>query len=300
MNCPICESYILRDRPVRYLPRFFKCPDCSGYYQREKDAPRYEETYFSEKTKPTLLGRAVSAALGIFSALFLIKIKNLVSQKNARILDYGCGDGKRVRFLNENGFFAEGYDPSVSAAELAQKNNIPVYSSMPNQKYDLIMFWHSLEHSDKPFSDIQNCKKYLLAGAKLLIAVPNGNSFGARLAADRWFGYDWPYHRVHFTPKALKILLEKNGFKVLSIDHFNPEYTIAFTAQTFLNLLLPKNVFYTVVSNRRREFSGFKALTISILSIILLLLFSPTLLVFYIIELVFKKTGAIIIVAQNI
>lgn len=281
------------------MPRFFKCPNCSGHYNRGEYAPRYEETYFSEKTKPNLLGRAVSAALGIFSALFLIKIKNLVSQKNARILDYGCGDGKRVWLLNENGFLAEGYDPSVSAAKLAQKNNIPVFSEMPNQKYDLIMFWHSLEHSDQPFFDIQNCKKYLFPEGKLLIAVPNGDSFGARIAKDRWFGYDWPYHRVHFTPKTLKILLEKNNFKVLSVDYFNPEYTIAFTAQTFLNLLLPKNVFYSMVSNRRKEFVGFKFAALSLLSIMLLLLFSPFLFVFYAIELIFKKTGAMIVVAQN-
>ena len=285
--------------PARRLPRFFKCQNCSGYYHSEKNAPDYEETYFSEKTKSSLFGRVISAGLEFFSILFLVRIKKLVSQKGGQILDYGCGDGKRVEFLNKKGFYVEGYDPSVSAVNLAKKKGTPVFSEIPDRKYDLMMFWHSLEHSDRPFLDIENCKNRLNPQAKLLIAVPNADSWEAKIAKDRWFGYDWPFHRVHFTPKSLRILLEKNSFKVLSVDYFNPEYTLAFTAQTFLNLFLPKNVFYSVVSNRRKEFGGFTAAFFGVLSILMLLFFSPILIIFYIIELITKRTGAVIITAQN-
>ena len=300
MNCPICGFYSEDSRAAAHLPRFFRCPNCSGYYHREKNIPNYEETYFYEKTKPSVLGSIVSKLLGVFSVLYLARVRRLLSRKNGLILDYGCGDGKRVSYLNKKGFYAEGYDPSESAVRLAQKNNIPVFSAIPQKKYDLMMFWHSLEHSDQPFLDIQNCKKYLSANAKLLVAVPNADSFGAWIMRERWFGYDWPFHRVHFTLKAVRILLEKNGIRILSVDYFNPEYTIAFTAQTFLNLFLPKNVFYSAVSNRRKEFGGFKTAVLSALSLALLLLFSPFLLIFYIIELIAKRTGAFIVVAQYV
>lgn len=280
---------------AKHLPHFFRCPQCSGYYHLARDLPSYPEEYFSERSSMSLGQRVLS----IFLMLRAKRIKRLFSNSGARILDYGSGDGKFVSYLNSRGFRAEGYDPSEAAVSLARKNNIPVYDSIPDKQYNLIMFWHSLEHSDTPLEDIIACKKHCAQGAKLLIAVPHGDSWEAKMTGRTWFCYDWPFHRVHFTPRALEVLLEKAGFKIASIDYLNPEYALSSLAQTFLNMFLPKNVFYSLVSGRRSNRGRGAMLAWGLVSLSVLVIFSPFLLLIFGAELMAQKTAAFIVVAEQ-
>ena len=283
MSCPICGWVFSGERVlVKHLPRFFRCPRCSGYYHQEGGKPPYHEGYFSERGSVSLGQRVLS----VFLWLRAQKIKRILADSGARILDYGSGDGRLVSYLNSRGFHADGYDPSEAAVSLARKNNIPVYGSIPDKQYDLIMFWHSLEHSDTPLNDIVACKKYCAPSAKLLIAVPNADSLEAKISGKTWFCYDWPFHRVHFTLWTLKVLLEKAGFHIVSVDYINPEYTLSSLAQTFLNLFLPKNVFYGLMTARRSDRSRG-------------VICSPFLFLAFAAELAAKKTAAFVVVAEK-
>lgn len=297
MRCPICAWDGPDPIPARHLPRFFRCPKCTGYFHREGGAPPYPEVYFSDKDSGS-----VSFGGRILSVFLLFReriIKNLLTKPSSRILDYGCGNGKLVSYLHSRGFRIDGYDPSAAAVSLATKTNIPVYGFIPDRQYDLIMFWHSLEHSDTPLEDVIACKRRCAPHSKLLIAVPNGLSWEARLTGEAWFCYDWPFHRVHFTPRALEILLEKAGFRVRSVDHANPEYALSSLAQTFLNLFLPKNVFYSLVADRRGDQGRAKRMAWGLISLAALAVFFPFLLVIYAFECMTKKTAAFIVVAEK-
>ncbi len=216
------------------------------------------------------------------------------------MLDYGCGRGTLVQYLRERGIEAVGYDPSPAAVALARKSRTPVFTEIPAGPYDLVMFWHSLEHTDDPLAAVRTARSRLLPGGKLLIAVPNAASWEAKIAHERWFHYDYPFHRVHFTPRALRLMLERAGFRVRGIDFFNPEYTLSGLVQTFLNFFLPKNVLYSVVSHRRMELPRALAILISLVSLVLVLLFAPVLLTVFFLALLFKKTGAIAVIADRI
>lgn len=298
MRCPICDFEIKDSLISNHLPNFFQCPDCSGYFPAKKqEAPVYASNYFQEdiqQAKKSFFG----CVLDIFLWMRRRKIENNLLSKDSYILDYGCGNGKLVAYLLGKGLKIDGYDPSHSAVDLAQKNNLPVFNEIPPKVYDLMMFWHSLEHADQPLADLMECKKRLSTNGKIIIAVPNGNSFDS-YAKENWFGYDWPFHRIHFTPKSIKVLLDKAGLKLKSIDYFNPEYTLSSLSQTFLNFFMPKDVFYRMISNRRMGLGKMKSALLSVLSIIMLIFFSPLLLAVFLIELVTGRTGAIIVVAEN-
>lgn len=300
MNCPMCGALITEHRVAKHLPHFFRCPHCSGYYHRETEAPVYPETYFTENEKPKGLSAAIGKLLQIFLWMRKKKIQSLIP-KEGKVLDYGCGNGKLVAYLKAHGMNVEGFDPSPSAVALAQKNGLPVFSAIPDKQYDLIMFWHSLEHTDRPLADIRAVASHLAASGKLLIAVPNGDSLEAHIFHKTWFCYDWPFHRVHFTPASLCKMLEAVGFRVAAMDYMNPEYTISSLAQSALNLVLPKNALYAVAANRRTKEQG-KAATafLGVLSLVLFLLFSPVLLAVFLAELVMRKTPAIIVTAVRV
>lgn len=326
-TCVICGSVIEKPELVRHLPRFMRCPHCTGYFTSEKFDAAYPSEYFTEEPgKPRKC--IFSPLLGFFLWLRMRKILKWTRHHNhpsypllgkggeaeedsssppriggevrPRILDYGCGNGKLVAYLRQKGFDADGYDPEPSAVALALKAGLPVFSAVPDKKYALIMLWHSLEHSETPLQDILALKNYVAPRGRLLIAVPNGDSLEARFFGESFFCYDWPFHRVHFTPKALAILLRRAGFRLLTVNHFNPEYTVSSLVQTFLNLFLPKNAFYSFVSARRQTAGKGKILLLSILSLLLVAIFSPILALFFLTALFSKKTAAFITTADKI
>jgi hypothetical protein len=51
----------------------------------------------------------------------------------------------------------------------------------------------------------------------LIIAVPNYTSFDASTYKEYWAAYDVPRHLYHFSPLAMKFLMEEEGMKI--IDH---------------------------------------------------------------------------------
>jgi SAM-dependent methyltransferase len=195
----------------------------------------------------------------------------------------------------------EGYDPSPSAVLLAQKNNLPVFGRIPDKQYDLIMFWHSLEHTDAPLADLRAVLAHLAPNGKLLIAVPNGDSVEAQVFHRTWFCYDWPFHRVHFTPASMRKSLAAAGCRVTGIDYLNPEYTISSLAQSALNLVLPKNALYAVAANRRANEQGKTATALmGLCSLCLLILFSPILLLVFLFAFAARRTAAIIVTAERV
>jgi len=57
----------------------------------------------------------------------------------------------------------------------------------------------------------------LKPGGTIFIAVPNCNSYDAKYYGKFWAAFDTPRHLYHFTPSTIKILLERNGFKIEKI-----------------------------------------------------------------------------------
>jgi SAM-dependent methyltransferase len=299
MICPICGHSKEGKKEAKHLPLFFRCRNCTGYFHEQGPPPHYDESYFAEDGKPSMLGRVLGRLMGVFLWTRKIGIRRTLNHADSKVLDYGCGNGKLVRYLRKHKMNVEGFDPSASAVNLSQKDDLPVFGEIPDKQYDLIMFWHSLEHTDNPMSDLKSILKYLKHDGKLLIAVPNGDSLEAYLTKKNWFCYDWPFHRIHFTPKSLEKMLGQIDFKIESIDYANPEYSISSLVQSFLNLILPANTLYSVVSNRRIKGAKWKIVALGFVSLILLIIFSPIIILFFLISLFSKRTAAMIVVAKH-
>lgn len=300
MICPICGNTKKNSKLPSYLYKYFLCGECQGSYLKETSKPIYKKVYFKQNSSPSIIFKITRPLLDIFTNFKIHNIIKTAGGKKAIILDYGCGSGKLVRLLNSVGVKTIGFEPSKGAIELTTKEKLPVYQRLIKQKkgYNLIMFWHSLEHDDHPLSTLLSLKKHLTKNkSKLLIAVPNGDSFEARIGQDKWFHLTYPLHRIQFTPDSIRLMLSKAGFKDIRIDFFNPEYTVSGLVQTALNFFLPKDTLYSVVSHRRIDQSLFRAKIFAVISILLVIFFSPLLLLFFIFQLIFKKTGAMVVTA---
>lgn len=140
-------------------------------------------------------------------------------KKHHHIADIGCGDGQLLRQLKISGYqHLFGYDPFIG--EEYHTDQLHIYQKHLNeidQKFDLIMFHHSLEHMSNPAEVFRDIKPLLNPGAKVIIRVPVTDGSIWKEEKTNWFQLDAPRHLFIPSIKALKILGEQVGLKVKNI-----------------------------------------------------------------------------------
>jgi 2-polyprenyl-3-methyl-5-hydroxy-6-metoxy-1,4-benzoquinol methylase len=147
-----------------------------------------------------------------------------------RVLDVGCGVGDLMAHLEEQGFAAEGIEPSVEAAELARAQKLRVccktieeYASTHRaerwEPFDGITLINVLEHVPHPVEVVETCRGMLGSAGVLVVRVPNDftemqAAAHAKLGGPRWW-VAAPDHINYFDFESLGGLLERMGFEVV-------------------------------------------------------------------------------------
>jgi SAM-dependent methyltransferase len=138
-----------------------------------------------------------------------------------RILDVGCGSGGFLLALREAGWSCEGVEvdgQAVAAAHTAglldvREGDLTAVDLLVGS-YDVVRFWHVLEHVRSPAEQLRAARRLLRPGGTLLIGVPNARSLLARTAGDAWYYLDVPRHLWHFDRSSLARTVEGAGFAV--------------------------------------------------------------------------------------
>lgn len=157
-------------------------------------------------------------------------IKILMEDNNLKtVLDVGCGTGRLVKFLNENGFEAYGCDKADQAVEQARRLNKKravikaSATSLPfeNHSFDLVISISLIEHLN-----LNEAEKFLIEADRILkpngfvfLITPNFSSPARYLLGKKWFAYFDPTHKNFFTPKNLSQLLKNKGFGNIKLRH---------------------------------------------------------------------------------
>jgi len=147
-------------------------------------------------------------------------VEQLTGKKAGSILDVGCGTGAFLHTMQLAGWQITGLEPDEIARKKAQElYQLNLESSeklflLPAKSFDAITLWHVLEHVHALHDYIDQLKKLLKPGGKLFIAVPNYTCYDESIYKEFWAAYDVPRHLYHFSPKAMKTLLEMHAMKV--------------------------------------------------------------------------------------
>ncbi len=148
-------------------------------------------------------------------------IEKITGIKKGKLLDVGSGIGSFVNEMKLRGWETTGLEPDSDAREIAwQLYNIQLADSPDLYKltpgsFDAITLWHVLEHVHGLFTVVQQLKVLLKESGKIFIAVPNYTSKDAAIYKEHWAAYDVPRHLYHFSPWSMRVLMEKNGLKML-------------------------------------------------------------------------------------
>ena len=138
--------------------------------------------------------------------------KHRVNNAASRLLDVGCGHGWFLQCAKQNGWEVHGLDvlddEQVAAAQARgieiQRSSIED-SAFPASHFDLITFWHSLEHTIDPRRALGKAASILKPGGLCVIALPNRDSKGLERAGVRWDWLQEPFvHLFCFSAAALR------------------------------------------------------------------------------------------------
>jgi len=155
-----------------------------------------------------------------------------------RMLDFGCGTGTFLKIAKENGWNVFGLEVGSWAKKSAEEIGFDLFvgtleeARYPNELFDVVFCSSVLEHLWNPLKELKEINRILRAnGLFVATGIPNFNSFSIIIKRDSFKSNKPLGHLNYFTPKTLKILIEKAGFKVIRLDSFGFNYEDVFGRQ---------------------------------------------------------------------
>lgn len=188
--------------------------------------------------------------------------KNITSTAKAKVLDYGCGAGEFIKYL-ENDFITFGYEPNQDAREAAKKKTkhtkiISDLAEVENNSLDAITLWHVFEHIENQQEILSLFYQKLKKDGTLIIAVPNPTSYDAKHYKEFWAAYDVPRHIFHFSKKGMINLMNNKNWSIKKIKPLLLDsYYISMLSENYKksNLIWLKSLIIGSISNIKAIFN---------------------------------------------
>jgi 2-polyprenyl-3-methyl-5-hydroxy-6-metoxy-1,4-benzoquinol methylase len=230
------------------------CKECSlGITYPAPEQPDYANMDFHSKEKednidnlitidslPLDWQKALKAQVYITKSHFLL---------DANILEIGCGEGILLSLLKEQGFKnLTGIEPSTSAAKRAAKRDLHIINNMFDEvmfddKFDLIILSHVLEHVPNLLEFIEKLEDILKNNGGILLAQTNYKGIIPTVLKQKWYAWVPEQHYWHFTYKSLSKTFEKFNLRPVTVEYcslvhpFNSLYKLTYQ----LSKLFPSN-----------------------------------------------------------
>jgi SAM-dependent methyltransferase len=227
----------------------WQCTDCGIVFSQkalEEFDPNalYNSYYYKNEIagRFNLLLELVIRAFRFFRAFKIFTIAPLAKS----ILDIGSGRGFMLYYLKRLYGYrrAVGTQISRNAFEFSRdKLGLEMYDKdmtdldFPESSFDIVTMWHVLEHVKEAEKYIEKISDIITEKGKLVIEVPNFDSWTRKFTGRYWLGLDIDYHLYFFTPNTLSALLLRHGFKIKTIHTFSMEYSAFISAQSIVSLL---------------------------------------------------------------
>ena len=247
-GCRICGNV---NNKVLYRIKPFNVVECLGckatfiVFKEEYKETRelYSPDYYREREEYFLKNCVVDPLNGKDNPNikdFKEGLQVIESYKSVgRLLDVGCAMGVFLALAKQRKWECFGVDLSEYAIEFAKKEfGLDCFAGplkeakLPDNHFDVITLWDSIEHFERPVEELKELKRVLADDGILLLNTPNVESL-TRLIV-HWlyvvtggtikYPVEKLYHRFHlyyFSPATLTFLLDKAGFRVVEMKKKN-------------------------------------------------------------------------------
>lgn len=211
MDCVVCgakpSAEALERATVRSNVRKFReetfgmwrCPSCRSIHATDSvDLAHYYTGY-------PIFSADLNWMLNIVYGSLLKRLARAGLGKGARVLDYGCGSGALVKYLQANGYEATGWDAFAEAYR-----NPAALETI----YDCVVSQDVLEHAEDPIDHLRRLDSLLAPGGVVSVGTPDAEALDLSNADDYIHTLHAPYHRHILAAPALRKAGEALGWVV--------------------------------------------------------------------------------------
>jgi SAM-dependent methyltransferase len=156
-------------------------------------------------------------------------LKKISTNQNLKVLDYGCG-GSPYRSLFPNSVYhrADYIDLEGLDFKIAENANL---HDVPDDSYDIVLSTQVLEHVRRPEDYLQEARRILKPGGKLILTTHGV-----------FYDHACPYDFRRWTADGLSVILDDAGFSKCEISKL--------TTNTRAIFFLAENAFSGLVESR--------------------------------------------------
>ncbi len=202
-----CEEALVRCNLRRFQGerfRVWRCAECESIHAcDEVDLESYYRGY-------PVFAAELNWMLRVVYGNLLKRLTAAGLRREHRVLDYGCGKGLLVRFLQEQGFAqVHGYDRYAEA-----------YSdpAVLRQRYACIISQDVIEHVADPHALLRSFAGMIEPGGLISIGTPDASALSLKDHENYVHALHQPYHRHILSSRALLQAGEAVGWTVARYD----------------------------------------------------------------------------------
>jgi SAM-dependent methyltransferase len=229
-SCPVCGSEDFRRRFVKHGFEVHRCVSCGLGVTRGVsglDILRlYDESYFHGDRPDGY--QSYTASENVLRKEFRNVLADLrkYCPGHGRLLEIGSAYGF---FLAEaqNDFDCVGWEVSAPAVAWCRKRGLDVrlgpadenafeeFAAEDKGSFDVVVMLDALEHLRHPERTLAAIGLILREGGILMISTGDWDSLPARAMGARWRLMTPPQHLFFFSQRTLRMLLERQGFRLV-------------------------------------------------------------------------------------
>lgn len=217
-NCLICHSPRIQPLNGYEKAHLCKCRSCGFVFANKipttEELIQHYDGYSRNDYLSPLTIKRYHELLDQFEAF----------RKTGKILDVGCGIGYFLEVAKERGWEVFGTEYTDDAIKICSDKGITMQQGKldPNSfdlnSFDVITSFEVIEHINNPKEELANFNKLLRSGGLVYITTPNFNSLLRYRLKDQYNVITYPEHLSYYTPKTLKNVFSRSGFKKIKIE----------------------------------------------------------------------------------
>lgn len=200
----------------------YQCPYCGLLQIMGEPVPYYRDV---------IRASAVSEEMRAFRLQYFGDFVRKYKLKGRKVLEIGCGRGEFLELMNMTGAEGFGIEHKPESVQYCMSRGLRVSecflehedADLPKSPFDGFYIMNFLEHIPEPNIFLKAIWRSLSDGAVGLIEVPNADM----ILQKNMFSEFISDHLMYFTKETLRILLEKNGFEVISSSMVWHDYCLA-------------------------------------------------------------------------
>ena len=257
-TCPWCEKpsekhYLhLKDE---FLSKedfdIYECDQCGLLFTVPRPEPNVIGKYYQSEEYYSHQENKKGFVPKVYEFVKSFNIRNKVKMAiqglpQGKLLDIGCGVGDFLCQVKKENWDVMGIEPSddakaIAEARLGFRPLSPSDSvSLPDASFDVITLWHVLEHVDDLKFQTTEINRLLKPGGRLVIALPNYQSFDCQYFKEFWAAWDVPRHLNHFSQNTLNSMMVSLGFVPMDSKKLVWDaYYISFLSEKYQKKSLP-------------------------------------------------------------